>query len=154
MNAYETEVVKVATAFLAVLKAVEDLPPYQSLAVLGEASTRPSRRSRRGIRDALAAPGRLAGTGRLLSRRARGRPRLGGPALRLGVRRLGRRLALLRRQGRAGSSWQRAAPLEDLPGEVCHSLAWLNLSVLAINILPVWKLDGALALRSLRERGA
>lgn len=47
-----------------------------------------------------------------------------------------------------------AALFFALPGELAHSLAWLNLSILAINILPVWKLDGALVLRGLRERAA
>lgn len=41
-----------------------------------------------------------------------------------------------------------------VPGQMSESLFWINVSVLTINLLPVWQLDGGQALRSLRQRGA
>ena len=45
-----------------------------------------------------------------------------------------------------------AAVFGLLPGEVFHSLMWMNLSILAINILPLRITDGGLVIKGLRER--
>ncbi|HSE46265.1 MAG TPA: hypothetical protein VLA89_13135 [Gemmatimonadales bacterium] len=47
-----------------------------------------------------------------------------------------------------------AAVCAQLPGPTFHSLMWLNLSILAINILPLKITDGGLVIRGLRERSA